>query len=74
MENLAGTTELPADGSVHGTAEGIQSALSFLPDYAFPGSESAMGTTVSGLVGAAIVAAICICVALIVKALKKRGA
>ena len=47
------------------TAAGIQETTSFLPDYAFPDSDSAVGTTVSGLVGSAIVAgvAILICMA-----------
>ena len=36
-------------------AEKVQSTTSFLPDYAFKGSESAAGTTVSGVVGALIV-------------------
>ena len=46
-------------------AEAIQEKTSFLPDYAFKSSDSAAGTTVSGLVGSAIVAAIAvlICVA-----------
>ncbi len=38
-------------------AQTIQDKTSVLPDYAFPDSESAAGTTVSGLVGAAVVAA-----------------
>ena len=43
----------------------IQDKTAFLPDYAFSNSDSAMGTTVSGLVGSAIVAgfAVLICVA-----------
>ena len=43
----------------------IQEKTSFLPDYAFPESEAAVGTTVSGVVGAAMVAgvALLICVA-----------
>ena len=43
----------------------VQEATSFLPDYAFPNSESTAGTTVSGLVGSALVAgiAVLICVA-----------
>ena len=47
------------------TAGAIQDATSFLPDYAFPGSESAAGTSVSGVVGSAMVAgaAILICFA-----------
>ena len=40
------------------TAGSIQEATSFLPDYAFPGSDSAAGTTVSGIVGSAMVAGV----------------
>ena len=39
------------------TAASIQEKTSFLPDYAFADNDSPMGTTVSGLVGAAMVAA-----------------
>ena len=39
-------------------AESIQEKTSFLPDYAFPDSESAAGTTVSGIVGSAMVAGV----------------
>lgn len=42
------------------TAGAIQEATSFLPDYAFANSESAAGTTVSGIVGSAMVAGIAI--------------
>ena len=47
------------------TAASIQEKTAFLPDYAFPNSESAAGTTVSGLVGSALVAAaaVLICIA-----------
>ena len=38
------------------TAASIQEKTAFLPDYAFANSDSAAGTTVSGLVGSAIVA------------------
>lgn len=46
------------------TAGSIQEKTSFLPDYAFPGSDASAGTTVSGIVGSCIVAgvAILICV------------
>jgi len=46
-------------------AGSVQEATSFLPDYAFAGSDSAAGTTVSGLVGSAMVAgvAVLLCVA-----------
>ncbi|MDD5864254.1 MAG: energy-coupling factor ABC transporter permease [Firmicutes bacterium] len=46
-------------------AESIQEKTAFLPDYAFANSDSAAGTTVSGLVGSAVVAgaAVLICAA-----------
>lgn len=40
------------------TAASIQEKTAFLPDYAFANSDSAAGTTVSGLVGSAMVAAL----------------
>ena len=46
-------------------AAAIQEGTAFLPDYAFPGSESAAGTTVSGLVGAAMVAIVAAAVCVI---------
>ena len=39
-------------------AESIQEKTSFLPDYSFANSDSAAGTTVSGIVGAALVAVV----------------
>ena len=46
-------------------AGSVQETTAFLPDYAFAGSDSAAGTSVSGLVGSAMVAgvALLICVA-----------
>ena len=58
MEQVAGTTELESEGGVYETFEGIQEKTSFLPDYGFSGSESAAGTTVSGIVGSLIVAGV----------------
>lgn len=45
-------------------AGSIQEATSFLPDYAFPNSESAAGTSVSGLVGSAMVAGVAVLICL----------
>lgn len=39
-------------------AQSVQDVTAFLPDYAFPDSESAVGTSVSGILGAGIVAAV----------------
>ena len=56
----ADTPKSLRNAGIYSVFAGIQEKLSFLPDYAFPGSESAAGTTVSGIVGALIVAALCI--------------
>ena len=47
------------------TAAGIQEKTSFLPDYAFADNDTPVGTSVSGIVGAAMVAgvAVLICMA-----------
>ncbi len=55
MEQVAGTTELEASGGAYDAAAGIQEATSLLPDYAFKNSESAVGTSFSGIVGALVV-------------------
>lgn len=69
IERLTGSTELESVGGAAAVAEQIQSATAFLPDYAFPGSESALGTTVSGLTGGAIVIVLCLAVG---RALRRR--
>jgi len=46
------------NSSAADTAASIQEKTAFLPDYAFAGSDSAAGTTVSGLLGSALVAAL----------------
>ena len=55
IERLTGDTELESEETgVYSTAAGIQESTSFLPDYAFKDSDSAAGTTVSGVVGCLI--------------------
>ena len=46
------------------TAAGIQEKTSFLPDYAFQDSESPAGTSVSGIVGCAMVAGVAVLICL----------
>ncbi|MBE6990097.1 MAG: cobalamin biosynthesis protein CbiM [Ruminococcaceae bacterium] len=53
------------DSKAADTAGSIQEATSFLPDYAFPDSDSAAGTTVSGLVGSALVAGVAALICLV---------
>jgi cobalt/nickel transport system permease protein len=61
IAKLTGTTELEssADG-IYQASDSIQKATSLLPDYAFKSSESALGTTLSGLIGCLVVVAFCI--------------
>ncbi len=57
MQNVTGTTELEAKGDVYSNAESIQETTAFLPDYTFKSSGddgSAVGTSISGLVGGGI--------------------
>ncbi len=56
------------------TAGSIQESTSFLPDYAFKDNDSPMGTTVSGLVGSAIVAGAALAVAVIAGRKKNKTA
>ena len=51
MERIAGTTELEASGGAYTAADSIQSTTSLLPDYAFANSDSAAGTSFSGIIG-----------------------
>ncbi len=71
IEHIAGTTDLPAAGA-QAAAQSIQEKTSFLPDYAFSGSDSVLGTSVSGIVGALIVAGFCVLIAFVIRTLRKR--
>ena len=73
MEKVAGTAELAAEGSIYETAAGLQEATSFLPDYALKGSESAMGTTISGLVGAALVVVLCLLLCYLLRFFRRKA-
>ena len=46
------------------TAGAIQEATSFLPDYAFADNDTAVGTSVSGIVGSAMVAGVAVLICL----------
>ena len=59
------TPAAPTGSSSAYAAQAVQDTTSFLPDYSFAGSDSELGTTVSGIVGSGIVAlaAVGICLA-----------
>ena len=73
MERTAGTAELDAAGRLYEGAAHLQEATAILPDYALKGSESAAGTTVSGLVGALIVLVLCIALCSLLRLFRRRA-
>jgi cobalt/nickel transport system permease protein len=76
MEKTAGTAELEAEGPAFRRAEAIQEATAFMPDYDFPnaGEEgSAVGTTVAGIVGAAITCLLAGAAGFVIYRVKNRG-
>lgn len=60
MEQVAGTAELEAAGGAYDAAAAVQEATAILPDYAFRFTDSAWGTTVSGIFGSLVVVAVCV--------------
>lgn len=72
IERLTGATEIEAAGSAYETAEAIQETTSLLPDYAFRNSDSLLGTTFSGIAGAAVVAGVCVAACFAFKFFKKK--
>lgn len=72
IEKLTGSTELEAAGSAFDTAANIQDTTAFLPDYAFSGSDSAIGTSFSGVVGSVMVAVVAIGLCLLIKKAKNK--
>ncbi len=73
MEKVAGTAELAAEGGIYQAAERIQEITAFLPDYAFKYSDSAAGTSFSGIAGGVIVLAVCIGVCVAIKKIRWSG-
>lgn len=72
IERLTGSTELEAAGGIHEAAGSVQGFTSLLPDYAFKGSESALGTAFSGIVGGLVVVAVCVGACCVFKFFRKK--
>lgn len=62
-----------AESAAAEEAAAVQEKTSLLPDYNFAGSDSAAGTSVSGLVGCALVAALAAIISLAGRAARKRS-
>lgn len=70
MEKVAGTAELSASGSVYRIAEKVQEMTAVLPDYAFKSSDTAAGTSFSGIVGGMLVLGVCLVICVLIKKVK----
>jgi len=65
-------TEIEAEGAIFEAAEGIQERTAFLPDYAFASDpDNAMGTSLSGIIGAIITFVLAGVTGLIITKIKK---
>ena len=71
IEKLTGSAELESAGELYQNASAVQDFTSLLPDYAFKGSETALGTAVSGVVGIAVVIGVCVGACCLFRILKR---
>lgn len=72
IQKLTGSTEVASSGKIYEIAAKIQDQLAVLPDYAFHGSSSALGTSFSGMVGVCIVIAVCVGTCYLFKFFRKK--
>ena len=72
IEKITGSTEVENEGSVYDTAEAIQETTAVLPDYAFKNSDSALGTSFSGIIGGLVVVGVCVGACYAFKFFKKK--
>lgn len=73
IERLTGSDRPEASGGLYQAAASIQEFTSLLPDYAFKGSESAFGTTFSGIAGGLVVVGVCIGACYLFKFFRRQG-
>lgn len=75
LERTAGTAELEASGGIYDDAEAAQESLSFLPDYNFAEGEDSnpAGTSLSGVIGAAITCVLAGGTGFVISKVKKRS-
>lgn len=60
MEQLTGEAELEENSSTGELLEKIQDKVAIFPDYSFKKSDSAIGTSVSGIAGSVVVVFLCV--------------
>jgi cobalt/nickel transport system permease protein len=65
--------EVESEGKAYTTSEKITNKTAVLPDYALKNSDSAAGTSLSGIIGAAVVGAVCVIAGICFKIFRKRS-
>lgn len=60
IEKITGSAELESEGGIHEAAGNVQETTAILPDYAFKNSDTALGTSFSGVIGGVIVVVVCV--------------
>ncbi len=64
-------SELSASGTAYTYADSIQNQTALLPDYAFKGSDSFFGTSLSGIIGCLFIITICLGICFILRLPRK---
>ncbi len=72
IEKLTGSTEVASTGIAYSIAERIQSITSLFPDYSIKGKDLAAGTSLSGIVGGAVVIGVLVVFGLLVRFVKEK--
>lgn len=72
IQRITGTPEVAASGAVYDAAEKIQNITAVLPDYAFKGSDSKVGTSLSGIIGGIVVVGICVVSCFLIRLFKRK--
>lgn len=60
IKKITNSTEIEVSGEIYEGFEKIQETTSVLPDYNFKDSDLVIGTSLSGIIGGLVVAAVCI--------------
>lgn len=60
IEKVTGRAELEADEGIYEAAANVQEATALLPDYGFKDSDTAVGTSFSGIAGGLVVVIVCV--------------
>ena len=69
---ITDTTESEQTGAVYEVSNSIQEASAILPDYSLKGNDTPVGTSLSGILGGAVVIAFCTVLCYVLKLFRKK--